>query len=56
MNISRLVYCLEFIVESQELRELGLNEKEIEGYFCFNWDLGTDLITSMLERGTNDKH
>lgn len=56
MNVNGLIDCLEFVVESQKLRELGLTEEEIEGYFEFEWDLGTDLITSMLKRGTNVKH
>lgn len=56
MNIIGLVDCLEFVVETQELRKLGLTEEEVSGYFEFDWDLGADLITSIIRRGTDDKY
>ena len=56
MNVSGLLKCLEFIIETQKLRKLGLTREEIEGYFEFDWDLGTDLITEMLRRETDAQH
>ena len=56
MNAERLLVCLEFQIELQELKQLGLTKEEIEGYFEFDWDLGKDLISALVERGINDQH
>jgi len=56
MNVERLLLCLEFQVEIQELRDLGLSEEEIEGYFDFDWDCGQSLLNTLLMRGTDDQH
>jgi len=56
MNAERLLVCLEFQIEAQELKQLGLTQEEIEGFFEFDWDLGQDLITTLAEQDTNDQH
>jgi len=56
MDAERLRVCLEFQVELQELKKLGLSREEIDGFFEFEWELGQDLITALVERGTDDQH
>jgi hypothetical protein len=58
MNVSGLLECLEFQIDVQELRTLGLTKEEIEGFIQFEWDssIGADLITSLMERSADDQH
>jgi len=54
MNIDGLIACLEFNLELQNLRKIGLSEEEIEGFFDFNWCSDKDIINSLLELVKDD--
>jgi len=56
MDTERLLVCLEFQIEVQELKKLGLTDEEIEGFFEFDWDIGKDLFTSLAERSADVQH
>ncbi|KKM65174.1 hypothetical protein LCGC14_1493910 [marine sediment metagenome] len=58
MNVKGLIDSLEMQIDLQDLRNIGLTEKEIEGFIVFEWDsfIGKDLIISFVERGVNDQH
>lgn len=58
MNVKGLIDCLEMQIDLQDLRKIGLTKEEIDGFIEFEWDLfiSKDLITSLVERGANDKH
>ena len=58
MNVKGLVYGLEFQIDLQDLRNIGLTEEEINRFIEFEWDsfVGEDTVTSLVERGADDKH
>ena len=56
MNTKGLLVCLEFYVELQSLKKLGLTQEEIDGFFEFEWDVGKDLFLPLLERSLYDRH
>ena len=58
MDVIGLIYCLELQDDIQDLKKLGLTSEEIEGFIEFDWEpaLNAGLISSLLERGANDKH
>ena len=58
MNMKGLIDSLEMQIDLQDLRKIGLTEKEIEGFIVFEWDsfIGNDLSISLVERGVNDQH
>lgn len=58
MNIIGLLDCIELQNNIEDLRKLGLTEKEIEGFIEFEWEpvIGACLISSLFERGIDDRH
>lgn len=53
MNFKNILTFLEFYENVKELKEIGLTDIEIEGFFDFEWECEKDIL-SLLGDKEND--